>query len=174
MKRLFTIISLFLVILITGGCSTTRGVKVTSCSVSSITPNGLKGIKAILDVGIINPMMNLTITKINGVINNNGQEFATFEAGKVSVPRKSEGVYPLPCSGVISKGIGLSDLLKLALNQNFDGMTVDPCIPADWKEFSVTRKWRGAEYRIHVSNPEGVEKGVFLSDHYPVEADFEF
>lgn len=133
MKRLFTIISLFLVILITGGCSTTRGVKVTSCSVSSITPNGLKGIKAILDVGIINPMMNLTITKINGVINNNGQEFATFEAGKVSVPRKSEGVYPLPCSGVISKGIGLSDLLKLALNQNFDGMTVDMTVKVKLK-----------------------------------------
>lgn len=133
MKRLFTIISLFLVILITGGCSTARGVKVTSCSVSSITPNGLKGIKAILDVGIINPMMNLTITKINGVINNNGQEFATFEAGKVSVPRKSEGVYPLPCSGVISKGIGLSDLLKLALNQNFDGMTVDMTVKVKLK-----------------------------------------
>lgn len=105
----------------------------TSCSVSSITPNGLKGIKAILDVGIINPMMNLTITKINGVINNNGQEFATFEAGKVSVPRKSEGVYPLPCSGVISKGIGLSDLLKLALNQNFDGMTVDMTVKVKLK-----------------------------------------
>lgn len=105
----------------------------TSCSVSSITPNGLKGIKAILDVGIINPMMNLTITKINGVINNNGQEFATFEAGKVSVPRKSEGVYPLPCSGVISKGIGLSDLLKLAPNQNFDGMTVDMTVKVKLK-----------------------------------------
>lgn len=105
----------------------------TSCSVSSITPNGLKGIKAILDVGIINHMMNLTITKINGVINNNGQEFATFEAGKVSVPRKSEGVYPLPCSGVISKGIGLSDLLKLALNQNFDGMTVDMTVKVKLK-----------------------------------------
>ena len=33
-------------------------------------------------------------------------------------------------------------------------------IPADWKEFSVVRKWRGAKYRIHVQNPNGVEKGV--------------
>ena len=39
-------------------------------------------------------------------------------------------------------------------------MIIDPCIPADWKEFSVVRKWRGAEYRIHVTNPKGVEKGV--------------
>ena len=48
----------------------------------------------------------------------------------------------------------------LGVRPDFDGIIVDPCIPADWKEFSVTRRWRGAEYRIHVTNPDGVEKGV--------------
>ena len=48
----------------------------------------------------------------------------------------------------------------LGVRPEFDGLHVDPCIPADWKEFSVTRCWRGAEYRIHVTNPDGVEKGV--------------
>lgn len=33
-------------------------------------------------------------------------------------------------------------------------------LPAGWKEFSAVRRWRGAEYRIHVTNPHGVEKGV--------------
>ena len=48
----------------------------------------------------------------------------------------------------------------LGVRPEFDSLTVDPCIPADWKEFSVIRKWRGAEYHIHVTNPDGVEKGV--------------
>ena len=48
----------------------------------------------------------------------------------------------------------------LGIRPDFDGLRVDPCSPADWKEFSVTRKWRGSTYEIHVSNPEGVEKGV--------------
>ena len=48
----------------------------------------------------------------------------------------------------------------LGIRPDFDHLTVDPCIPADWKEFSVVRKWRGAEYRIHVLNPDGAEKGV--------------
>ena len=48
----------------------------------------------------------------------------------------------------------------LGVRPDFDGMTIDPCVPADWKEFSVVRKWRGAEYRIHVTNPDGVEKGI--------------
>ena len=48
----------------------------------------------------------------------------------------------------------------LGVRPDFDGLVIDPCVPADWKEFSVVRKWRGAEYRIHVVNPNGVEKGV--------------
>ena len=48
----------------------------------------------------------------------------------------------------------------LGIRPEFDSLTVDPCIPADWKEFTVNRIWRGAEYRIHVTNPRGVEKGV--------------
>ena len=48
----------------------------------------------------------------------------------------------------------------LGIRPEFDSLTVDPCIPADWKEFAVDRIWRGAEYRIHVTNPKGVEKGV--------------
>lgn len=48
----------------------------------------------------------------------------------------------------------------LGVRPDFDGMIVDPCIPADWKEFSVVRRWRGGTYHIHVTNPDGVEKGV--------------
>jgi N,N'-diacetylchitobiose phosphorylase len=39
-------------------------------------------------------------------------------------------------------------------------MIVDPCIPGDWREFHVTRQWRGAIFEITVKNPNGVQKGV--------------
>lgn len=48
----------------------------------------------------------------------------------------------------------------LGIKPDFDGIRIDPCIPADWQEFSVTRKWRGSTYIIHVHNPNHVEKGV--------------
>ncbi|MBQ0000445.1 MAG: N,N'-diacetylchitobiose phosphorylase [Clostridiales bacterium] len=48
----------------------------------------------------------------------------------------------------------------LGVRPGFTSLTIDPCIPADWKEFSMTRKWRGATYQIHVSNPDHKEKGV--------------
>ena len=48
----------------------------------------------------------------------------------------------------------------LGIRPQFDRLEIDPCIPADWKEFSVKRIWRGAEYHISVKNPDGVMKGV--------------
>ena len=48
----------------------------------------------------------------------------------------------------------------LGVRPEFDRLTVDPCIPAEWDGFAVTRRWRGAEYEITVENPNHVEKGV--------------
>ena len=41
-----------------------------------------------------------------------------------------------------------------------DGLRVDPAIPASWPGYTVTRKFRNAEYVIDVRNPEHVSQGV--------------
>ena len=58
----------------------------------------------------------------------------------------------------------------LGIRPDYECLTVDPCIPADWKEFSVSRVWRGATYDIQVTNPKGVTCGVkrILLDGEPV------
>ncbi len=43
----------------------------------------------------------------------------------------------------------------LGIRPEYDGLRIDPCIPADWEGFSVTRRFRDTTYRIHVSKPEG-------------------
>lgn len=48
----------------------------------------------------------------------------------------------------------------LGVKPQFDHLQIDPCVPADWKEFKVSREFRGAMYEITVLNPEGVMKGV--------------
>jgi len=48
----------------------------------------------------------------------------------------------------------------LGVRPTFDGLVVDPCIPADLKTFSVVRSFRDARYEIHVSNPDGVCRGI--------------
>jgi cellobiose phosphorylase len=48
----------------------------------------------------------------------------------------------------------------LGIQPDYNGLIVDPCIPTDWKGFNITRKFRGATYRIEVQNPTGISKGV--------------
>ena len=48
----------------------------------------------------------------------------------------------------------------LGIRTGYQEMVIDPCVPADWKDFQINRIWRGATFRITVNNPQGVEKGV--------------
>jgi len=48
----------------------------------------------------------------------------------------------------------------LGIRPEYDGLRIDPCIPADMPGFKVTRKFRGATYEITVDNAAGVEKGI--------------
>ena len=48
----------------------------------------------------------------------------------------------------------------LGVQPTLDGLMIDPCIPSSLKGFKVTRRYRGAEYRITVDNSAGEEHGV--------------
>ena len=40
------------------------------------------------------------------------------------------------------------------------GLSIDPCVPKDFGDFELTRKFREGTYHIQVVNPEHVEKGI--------------
>ena len=48
----------------------------------------------------------------------------------------------------------------LGIQPDYDGLTVDPCIPHTVKHFTVNRLFRDTMYHITVNNPDGVQKGV--------------
>ncbi len=48
----------------------------------------------------------------------------------------------------------------LGVYPTLKGLSIDPCIPKDFGDFTLTRKFRGATYNITVKNPDHVEKGV--------------
>ncbi len=48
----------------------------------------------------------------------------------------------------------------LGIQPDFDGLKVDPSIPASWNGFTATRLFRGAKYNITIKNPSHVCKGV--------------
>ena len=58
----------------------------------------------------------------------------------------------------------------LGIKPTYDGLLIDPCVPASAREFTVKRKFRGGEYLITVKNPDGVQKGIrqLIVDGQPV------
>jgi cellobiose phosphorylase len=48
----------------------------------------------------------------------------------------------------------------LGVRADYNGLIVDPCIPAEWNEFSVKRVFRGTTFNITIKNPSHVCKGV--------------
>lgn len=55
--------------------------------------------------------------------------------------------------------VNLSQAL-LGIQPEYDGLTVDPCLPGSFGDFTVERHFRGAEYHIEIHKPTGVQKGV--------------
>ncbi len=48
----------------------------------------------------------------------------------------------------------------LGIRPTPQGLSIDPCIPSVWDGFEMTRKFRGATYKIKISNPNHVSHGV--------------
>ncbi len=48
----------------------------------------------------------------------------------------------------------------LGIKPSYNGLIIDPCISPEWNGFTVTRKFRGATFRIEVKNPNHSMKGV--------------
>jgi cellobiose phosphorylase len=44
----------------------------------------------------------------------------------------------------------------LGVRADYDGLRIDPVLPADWSGFTAKRRFRGADYEITVRKPEGV------------------
>lgn len=48
----------------------------------------------------------------------------------------------------------------LGVQPDYAGLRLDPCIPADWKELTVKRRFRDRMFNIIIQNPDGVQKGI--------------
>lgn len=47
----------------------------------------------------------------------------------------------------------------MGMRPDFYGIKIAPAVPSDWKEFDITKNYRGKKLNIHVTNPDGHESG---------------
>jgi cellobiose phosphorylase len=48
----------------------------------------------------------------------------------------------------------------LGIQPDYRGLKIDPCIPSDWKEVKISRKFRKKDFAIIIRNTDGRQKGV--------------
>jgi N,N'-diacetylchitobiose phosphorylase len=74
-------------------------------------------------------------------------------------PRHGAGGLPW-LTGTVSWSYYTATQYILGIRPEHGGLRIDPCIPADWSEFSVRRTFRGKVLDIQIDNAAGVQKGV--------------
>ncbi|MFH0989536.1 MAG: glycosyl transferase [bacterium] len=84
--------------------------------------------------------------------------YSQMTAGR-DAPTPGEGKNSWLTGTVAWSFVTLSQYI-LGIRPEYEGLVIDPCIPKEWKQFQVIRKFRGATYSITVKNPNGVSKGV--------------
>ena len=59
----------------------------------------------------------------------------------------------------------------LGVYPDYEGLRINPCVPKDFGDFEITRKFREGIYNIKVINPDNVEKGIksIIVDGTPVD-----
>ena len=53
---------------------------------------------------------------------------------------------------------GIEYILGLKIKNGY--LSIEPCIPKDWKEYSIRYKWKNSVYNISVKNPNNKNSGV--------------
>jgi cellobiose phosphorylase len=84
--------------------------------------------------------------------------FAQMVAG-VTAPRAGEAKNSWLTGSASWSYVAVSQHV-LGVRAEIDGLTIDPCIPPQWRHVTVRRIFRGARYEIEIVNPRGVAKGV--------------
>lgn len=85
--------------------------------------------------------------------------YAEYLVGPENPYRYGEGQFTW-ITGASGWAFMLGTEWVLGARRDYEGLRVDPCIPAQWKKCSIRRPFRGDIYEIDIENPKGVEKGV--------------
>jgi cyclic beta-1,2-glucan synthetase len=54
--------------------------------------------------------------------------------------------------------VGICEIL--GFNKHADKLIINPCIPEDWRGFTIYYRYGDTLYHIEVKNPDGVQKGI--------------
>lgn len=117
---------LVLVVSLSGcGLSKVKDMSITSCGFKYLVPTSTRSVDAVLLLGVDNPALQLTLSDVEGTIDQGDRALATFTTGEITLAARTEQVYELPCTVTLADGVSFLDVLSLAARRSLSGITAD-------------------------------------------------
>jgi len=122
---LSALVAVFAAIMLLPSCSRFKDVTITSCDIVSLSPNGLKSVDVVLNVGVHNPASSFTVQDLKGTIHEADKVLAEFSAEPVTVGKKCDRVYEVRGSVTIVGKISFFDVMELLQTRDFSRFLFD-------------------------------------------------
>ena len=126
MKKVHVLLFVLLCLLL-AGCKgrSIKDIKVNSARIVSVTPEGLSGLTALVEVDLHNPTVAFELMDITGVARYKGQDALKVTADQLIVAGHTDKVYRIPVQGEIVEGFNPLLLVRLISTEGtLDDITI--------------------------------------------------
>ena len=127
MKNALRLSLLLVLALLVAGCKGKgiKDIKVNSARIVSVTPFGLNGLTALVEIDLHNPTVGFELTDITGLARFKGQEALHVTADQLIVSGHKDKIYRIPVQGEIAEGFNPLQLVRLVADEDaFDDLTI--------------------------------------------------
>lgn len=109
------------------GCDDADDLKITSFELVSVTPRGMNGLEALVNVGVHNPNVAFELSDMVGTLKLEDDPCLSLSADQLIVDGKSDKIYSIPVHGKLAEGFNPFQLLRIinGYSLDFDELTVD-------------------------------------------------
>ena len=110
--RIFSI-ALLAVILVLGGCAKVSQIRVTSVSIDSVTPRGLRSLSMNISVGVHNPAPEISLSEISGQVLVSGKVIGNVAMAPVILTARTDSTYHLTADVALADGVSVFEVFAL-------------------------------------------------------------
>lgn len=126
MKRAVKAMCAVLAVFMLSGCAKSyKDIKVTGFSLVSISPRGLSGVDALVDVGIDNPSVGFEVFDLKCLVKMDGEPFVTLTSDQLVILGKTSKTYSIPLKGYLADGFNPFQLLGLLKDMDISRFKAD-------------------------------------------------
>ena len=118
--------TLLLSILLLASCAKSlKDIKMTSFDIEALTPRGLSAIDAAVSIGIDNPTVQVTLSRMQATAKMDGIPCMYVVADDVTLEPRTQQIYRLDLHGMLDENFNPFQLLALFHQQQMELITVD-------------------------------------------------